>query len=394
MRFQRPPFFVLCFALLLVGWGVPLAAQDDLPFTKRQTSIQGIVVTETAAGMMGRAVDIILTVTPRDKKQTRFERSVGQDMVTSLNEAVRAVQVTHSQWDGTQVRVSFENKYSSKDGGSAGTAYAVCLRSLLEDFEIDPNYAMTGDITVDQRVRQIAGVSAKIKGATADGAKIIGIPTENVDALSDMMLLDSPQPLLDTQVFSLDTLDDAVELARTDRDPNLADAIAIFDELRETLGRRGYKGLRTAENQAILAEIVQIAPNHISADLLLKYSRGETPRRLSVTGSLMEVMDRGRPAFEIMDNTRPGKSTKEQRQVMRTVLAELRTLRSMTHPEVAKLRAAMASYAATGNKLITAKKPTNRQVERFNTALDNLVKTYNEISEDPKTIEAMMRDSY
>lgn len=378
---------------LMCGANAAATAQGD-PFARNQASIQGIVVMETPAGMIGQAIDIIATVTPGDQKQTRFERAVGQDMTTSLVEAVRAVQLQHSEWDGTQVRMSFEDKYTAKDGGSAGTAYAVALRSLLEGFEIDPGYAMTGDITVDLRVRKIGGVVAKIKGATKDGATIVGIPRENLDAVEDLVVMESPQALLDTQVFVLETLDEAVALARTDRAEDLASAIQKFNELRELLGPRGLSAIRTPEAEALLNEIVAIAPHHTSADLLLKHVYREGPQQLSVAGSLVAILDIGRPAFPIMNNARPGRASMEDKQKMGEIKRGLSGLRSKVHPDTREFRNAFNAYVSAGTALVKARAVNNKLVHRYNNSIETLVKSYAALGEDQSILESMMRGSY
>ena len=381
-------------AVVLVSIVSAAAPAQDEPFARNQASIQGIVVMETSAGMIGQAIDIIATVTPHDKKQTRFERAVGEDMTTSLVEAVRAVQLQHSEWDGTQVRMSFEDKYTAKDGGSAGTAYAVALRSLLEGFEIDPGYAMTGDITVDLRVRQIGGVVAKIKGATKDGATIVGIPAENIEAVEDLVVLESPQALLDTQVFALETLDQAVALARTDRNEDLATALRQFDELRELCGPRGVAAIRTPEAEALLTEIVAAAPHHASADLLLRHVHREGPQQLSVTGSLMTILEIGQPAFPIMNRARPGRVSMEDRQKMVQIQRELSGLRAKVHPDTRAFRNAFNAYVSAGTALVKARAVNNRLIKRYNKSIETLVESYSALGEDQKILEEMMRGSY
>lgn len=377
---------------LMIGMiaSLPLHAQESV-FAKRQASIHGIVVIDTNAGLVGKTLDIIVTVDSGDKEKTRFERSVGEQMATSLTEAVRAVQVHHHEWDGTQLRVSFGDKYSLKDGGSAGTAYAVCIRSILEDFEIDPKFAMTGDITVDQRVREVGGVSEKIQGAAADGIRVVGVPSDNADALTDMLLLESPQLLLDTQVFLLETLDDAVALARFDRDASLLNAMDLFTDLQTLVKRQGYRGLRAVKVRELLGEIHTLAPNHTSADLLLKHVNKELPRHLSVTGSLNEIMRRGVPAFGVMDEVELGQVSKGQRETMQRALKDLQTVRLITHPDLFRLRDAFIAYVSAGNNLIKARSPSARHVTAFRKSADNLVASFNEVSSDSDAIRALIR---
>ena len=378
-------------AAVLFSPAAPAAAADDV-LVKRQAAIKGIVVSETGAGLMGQAVDIIVTATPGDE-DTRFERKVGEQMTTSLAEAVRAVQVDQPDWDGKGLRVSFENKYSDKDGGSAGAAYAVCLRSMLQGFDIDPNYAMTGDITVDRRVRQIGGVIAKIDGATHDGAKLIGIPSENAGALDDLMILETARALVDVQVFVLDTLDDAVALARTDRDQALQTAIDRFAELQKQLeGKRGTQGFRDPEVEAQLVAVLELAPNHASAQGLLRQIRGEVPRVLSVGASFDQIIQHAGPGFEAIAELKFGiRPTGDQITAISESQKALIKRGKLMHKDMRRFYESAKNYVNAGASMVRSRKPGMKSVKRLHKAGEKLTAEYQKIGRDSDVLDALAR---
>lgn len=384
---------VAVMAMVCLLMTTPSAADEEV-FTRRQASIRGIVVMQTAAGYMGQTVDIIATVTPGQTDGTRFEREVGQDMQVSLDEAVRAVQVDTPAWDGGQVRVSFGDKYSAKDGGSAGTAYAVCLRSLLEGFEIDPAFALTGDITVDGKVRAIGGVIPKVRGAAADHAEIVAVPIDNAELMGDLMLLHSPEPLYQTQVFSITNVDEAVALARQTRDADLQRAIDKFDQVQKILRDRGERVLRTQDMTDMLAEVVELAPNHVSAGYLLAYARREAPTQLTLTGTIIATIERGSPAIMVMQYLQPGQATKDERDTMRTAKAQIDRLRLMAHPDAREFQSAMQRYILAGDRIVRSSRLKKRDYDKLIETADNLVAEYKKLNRDADTIEAMMRDGY
>ncbi len=359
---------------------------------KRQAAIQGIVVFESKAGLRGVAVDIIVTAT-NDGGETRFEREVGDQMTTSLKEAVRAVQVEHPDWDGQGLRVSFENKYTDKDGGSAGTAYAVCLRSMLEGFDIDPAFAMTGDITVDRRVRKIGGVVAKIDGATRDGARLIGIPSENAAALDDLVILESPRALVDAQLFVLDTLDDAVALARGDRAQSLATAIDLFADLQKQLdGKRGSQGFKDPGVEDQLVAILELAPHHASAQGMLKQIRREAPRRLSVGASFDQILQTAGPAFESIGELKFGvRPTGDQVSAIASGEKALIKLGRLLDKDMRMFYEASKRYVAAGAKMVRSKKPGMKYVQRLRQAGEKLSAEYTKIGRDSEILDALVR---
>ena len=73
--------------------------------------------------------------------------------------------------------------------------------------------------------------------------------------------------------------------ARTDRDEKLQHAIEMFGQVQEALNKSAdaLKGKAIREK---LASIIDLAPNHYSAKLLLLASQEKQPRRLSATASL------------------------------------------------------------------------------------------------------------
>jgi len=146
----------------------PEFANKVKPFERQQASIKGMMVSTLPTGqMIGFAGDIIMTTKTvgTARSRVRVIRRLGPDMLTALDESIRAVLVRYPHWDNRQLlEVSFEDKYSAKDGGSAGTAFALLMMSILEGFEIQPDLAVTGDIAVNWKVLKVGGVSAKIQG--------------------------------------------------------------------------------------------------------------------------------------------------------------------------------------------------------------------------------------
>ena len=73
-----------------------------------------------------------------------------------------------------------------KDGPSAGITMATSLLSLALKREMDPQLAMTGELTVTGKVLRIGGLREKTVAARRAGAKSIIFPADN---LSDWLEL-------------------------------------------------------------------------------------------------------------------------------------------------------------------------------------------------------------
>jgi ATP-dependent Lon protease len=83
-----------------------------------------------------------------------------------------------------------------KDGPSAGTAMATSIVSMLTGTKVDPNLAMTGEITLTGQVLPIGGLKEKVLGAKRAGITKILLPKRNEVDLDDI-----PKEVRDTMTF-------------------------------------------------------------------------------------------------------------------------------------------------------------------------------------------------
>jgi hypothetical protein len=278
----------------------PVASPDYVHrpknFAATQNTIHSLVVMMGENGLMvGEVMDIIGTVSPLNavtpaQGQLVFARPVGREMGISCEEARRAAQVRYPFWEPARITVSFGDKYSAKDGGSAGGAFALLLLSLLDGIAVDNSFAMTGDVTVDWRIRKVGAVAEKVHGAGRAGRGIVAVPKENEREIADMTLLYPPDVLLGVQVFGVSDLGEVVELARTDRSPELAQILERYRNVQQIVRRSSLLAISQAPVQNELAAILKAAPNHLSAKYLLQYGQGRSPLRLSLATSMQQVI--------------------------------------------------------------------------------------------------------
>jgi ATP-dependent Lon protease len=83
-----------------------------------------------------------------------------------------------------------------KDGPSAGISLATSIASILTGLKVDPNLAMTGEITLTGQVLPIGGLKEKVLGAKRAGISKILLPKRN-----EMDLDDIPKEVRDTMTF-------------------------------------------------------------------------------------------------------------------------------------------------------------------------------------------------
>ena len=134
-----------------------------------------------------------------------------------------------------KIELSFEDKYTAKDGGSIGAAIGTLMLSMIQGFDIDPTVAITGDVTADAKVGRIGGVAAKLRGAADAGCTIVAVPSENYDQVKDAMVYEGTGIVMKVQVIGISTLDEAAAVCRSDRDAKLAHAINLFSQIQKSV---------------------------------------------------------------------------------------------------------------------------------------------------------------
>ncbi len=96
-----------------------------------------------------------------------------------------------------------------KDGPSAGVAIFVALVSLLREQAVDPELAMTGEITLRGKVIPVGGIKEKVIAARRAGIKRVILPQWNKKDLVDV-----PDYVKNSLEFHfIDNVDEAIEIA-------------------------------------------------------------------------------------------------------------------------------------------------------------------------------------
>lgn len=290
------------------GNAIERPAYRDAPkaLIKSQATVRAMVVKIQEDGdEMGFTSDIIATVDPDSRRSNhagiRLLRGEGDaNMRTTLEEAVRAIKLRYPIWEPGYIELSFGEKFTLHGGPSAGTAFALLMLSILEGVELDPSCAVTGDITVDWKVRPVGGVTAKLRGATLDKCQLAVIPVGHEMAFADMGILYGKPAIWNIQVFTASRVQDALAVARTDRKKNLSEAIRLFSGLQLQLAKSEKLTLQAPETRKTLTQILELAPNHLSARRLLALCDGTAAPKLSANGTMYRLSVLFYPYREIL----------------------------------------------------------------------------------------------
>jgi hypothetical protein len=256
----------------------------------QQTSVNALLVRTLPSGAFaGQVSKLTLTALPGNSF-LRFSNSMEWTMETSLREVEKLIRLRHKSFpQGFDMEINWQEKYTPKGGPSAAVACALLAESCLTGQTWDPNFAVTGDINADGSIQAIGGVAAKIRGATNGSCKIIGIPSMNEPAASDVLVREGPAPLFNIIVFGLANFDEAMALAAVERSGPLKEAVNEMDLICSVLKRDPRSApaiLRSPQAIARLQGVLQKAPHCLSAKYLLAYGQNRLPTKLSLAGSL------------------------------------------------------------------------------------------------------------
>jgi hypothetical protein len=270
-------------------------------FQRAQGRINGLVVRQLPSGNLAGWASTVNATALKEPGQKdllfTFNQDVGPMMGGCLEEVVKFLRVRYSDRedripDGYRIELGFQDKYVPKDGPSAATLFTLLLDSLISGEELDEGFACTGDITADGQVQKIGGTAAKIRAATKRGCKIVGIPLDNGKEVADVLLLDGIQQLLDIQIFTIKDFDEAHAISRAVKPKDVQETLSLFDDVVKVMKERRDDAeslLKNPEVQKRLAAVIERMPNHLSAQLLLAQGRGESPRTLTVRGTMSQI---------------------------------------------------------------------------------------------------------
>jgi hypothetical protein len=374
-------------------------AVDDAPtagktteIANQQASIKSLEIRETEPGLMlGTISEITLTAVRSDaSRQTsvRFVMPIGDDMALSRDEALRYIRLTYPNWYVDKAEISFDNRNITHEGGSAGAAIGTAILSVIQGFAIDTKIVITGDISANGKILAIGGVSAKLRAAIDGKCAIVALPKENYDQLVDAVTYSGISVVTDVQVIGISDLTDAVATARTDRDPKLAQAIKLFAKVQDGLkDSPDYLNHNEATQQ--LVAVLELAPQHLSAKLLLAMAAGKQPKTLSATASQYYTSLAVRSMLTaLIERNESKEASKVPSAVLRTGLADLHKLRPMADPKVRPLIDAWVRFLQAWNDLQTGEGSAHRLETQRQSLLDEMAKE----NSDPKLMQKILKE--
>ena len=181
--------------------------------TKKASSkaIVGHIFGLGVSGFIGSVIEIEAVVFPAEKGKgtIRFNETAGSMAKDSVFNAASVLRrVTGKDIHDFDVHINVIGG-GNIDGPSAGTAILAALVSAVTGKKIRQDVAVTGEISLQGKVRPVGGVFEKAYGAKQAGIKTLVIPKENAK--------DIPSGHLGLKIFAVDTAEEAFKRIFADK---------------------------------------------------------------------------------------------------------------------------------------------------------------------------------
>jgi ATP-dependent Lon protease len=119
----------------------------------------------------------------------------------------KTLKIDAKQFNKFDFHIHVPEGATPKDGPSAGVALSVCLVSVLGEYKIRRDIAMTGEITLSGKVLEIGGLKEKLLAALRGGIKKVLIPHANIKDLEEM-----PKEVLNNlKIVPISSIDEALK---------------------------------------------------------------------------------------------------------------------------------------------------------------------------------------
>lgn len=150
--------------------------------------VKGLAWTEVGGEMLN-----IEAVTVPGKGKLIYTGQLGEVMQESIQAALTVIRerapflgVPKNFFEKNDIHVHVPEGATPKDGPSAGISMCTALASVLVQFPVRADFAMTGEITLRGEVLPVGGIKEKLLAAHRGGVKNVIIPVENVKDLKEI----------------------------------------------------------------------------------------------------------------------------------------------------------------------------------------------------------------
>ena len=148
------------------------------------------IVTGLAWTQVGGEILFIETILTKGKGEVVITGQLGDVMKESAQIAISLVKSMYptkaAMFEKNDLHIHVPDGATPKDGPSAGITLTTALASLITGKAVDPRVCMTGEVSLEGKVKPIGGLPEKLMAAQRAGCTKAFIPVDNVGDLRDV----------------------------------------------------------------------------------------------------------------------------------------------------------------------------------------------------------------
>lgn len=169
------------------------------------------------SGFLGSVIEIEAAAFPARRKgqgTIRFNDTAGSMAKDSVFNAAAVIRnLSGEDINNYDIHVNVVGG-GQIDGPSAGTAILLAIMSAIQQRPIHQDIAITGEISIQGKVKPVGGVAEKIYGAKQAGVRLVLVPQDNAR--------DIPPNLKDIQVLPVENVEQVLPLVFADPEASTA----------------------------------------------------------------------------------------------------------------------------------------------------------------------------
>jgi len=169
------------------------------------------IVTGLAWTAVGGEILFVETLLTKGSGKVQITGQLGDVMKESAQLAISLVKKLYPDkadlFETNDLHIHVPEGAVPKDGPSAGITLTTALASLINGVPVDPEYAMTGEVSLRGDVMPIGGLPEKLMAAQRAGVKTVFIPDENRESLREV----APEVLRELEIIPVKKVTDVLE---------------------------------------------------------------------------------------------------------------------------------------------------------------------------------------
>ncbi len=280
-----------------------------------------------------------------------YDRFLGPLTMKSLGQVMKAMVFMEKGWpQGQKIQFSFIHKPSPSELVPATLAAGLALDSMLRNYDIELSYAAVGSLQEDGSIGPVGGIPERLAGAARAQVARIVVPDKNQEQVADYLLSEGVAAFVGTQIFSVSNFNEAGVLSLTSAKlrPETAEAWKLFGSVQRTFAVKtgdAVPMLRSEPVQALLRKVLEAAPNHCSAQVLLDWATGKHTQ-ITFDGSVDLIDRRGADLIQAL-RAQPTDALKSPKEKVAAGVAALRFAVERMDPRTRPYASALIRFGET-----------------------------------------------